>query len=53
MQIILNIEEDEFDINLRKKIDMVMNLNEYIKILPKSIVINTADYFEISFIKKL
>ena len=49
MQIDLEISDWSFSDFLRKKIDEVKDLNEYLNVLPKSIQINSFGAVDISF----
>ncbi len=49
MQIVLDISDFSFNDFLRKKIDEVKDLNEYLNVLPKSIQINSLGAVNISF----
>ena len=54
MQIVLEIcHLNRFNYDLRKKIDEVKDLNEYLNVLPKSIQINSPDVVDISYAEHL
>jgi hypothetical protein len=53
MQIVLEIYNDRFYDILREKIDKVKDIHKYLKVLPKSIQINSLEKVNISFIENL